>query len=119
MNGAGDFASATTCTQCHDKKAAGPHAGRVGCNSCHRAHGPSGPASPPGCTSCHAIQKLGGKVSGSVSKKTGFVVVGDSPGSKYDKAVSLKVPVLDEDGFKVLLADGPEAARDRAVVGEG
>ncbi|WP_293769845.1 NAD-dependent DNA ligase LigA [Sporichthya sp.] len=63
-----------------------------------------------------AIQNLGGKVSGSVSKKTGFVVVGDSPGSKYDKAVSLKVPVLDEDGFKVLLAEGPDAARERAQV---
>jgi DNA ligase (NAD+) len=65
-----------------------------------------------------AIQNLGGKVSGSVSKKTGFVVIGDAPGSKYDKAVSLKVPVLDEDGFKVLLADGPEAARERATIGE-
>jgi DNA ligase (NAD+) len=66
-----------------------------------------------------AIQNLGGKVSGSVSKKTGFVVVGDSPGSKYDKAVSLKVPVLDEAGFQVLLADGPEAAMKVATVGEG
>ena len=63
-----------------------------------------------------AIQSLGGKVSGSVSKKTGFVVVGDSPGSKFDKAVSLKVPILDEDGFKVLLTDGPDAARERAQV---
>jgi DNA ligase (NAD+) len=50
-------------------------------------------------------------VAGSVSKKTGFVVVGDNPGSKYDKAMSLKVPVLDEAGFGVLLAEGPEAAR--------
>jgi DNA ligase (NAD+) len=57
------------------------------------------------------ITARGGKVSGSVSKKTGFVVVGDSPGSKYDKALSLKVPVLDEEGLKVLLAEGPEAAR--------
>jgi DNA ligase (NAD+) len=57
------------------------------------------------------IEELGGKVSGSVSKKTGFVVVGDSPGSKYDKAVSLKVPVLDEEGLKVLLSEGPDAAR--------
>jgi DNA ligase (NAD+) len=63
-----------------------------------------------------AIQNLGGKVSGSVSKKTGFVVVGDSPGSKYDKAVQLKVPVLDEAGFTVLLADGPDAARAVAQV---
>ncbi|MFI6520185.1 NAD-dependent DNA ligase LigA [Spirillospora sp. NPDC050679] len=59
-----------------------------------------------------AVQALGGKVSGSVSKKTGFVVVGDSPGSKYDKAVKLGVPILDEDGFRVLLADGPDAAKN-------
>jgi len=60
-----------------------------------------------------AIQERGGKVSGSVSKKTAFVVVGDSPGSKYDKALQLGVPVLDEDGFAVLLSDGPEAAVSR------
>ena len=58
-----------------------------------------------------AIQRLGGKVVGSVSKKTDFVVVGESPGSKFDKAVSLGVPILDEAGFGVLLADGPDAAR--------
>ncbi|MEV4638677.1 NAD-dependent DNA ligase LigA [Actinoplanes sp. NPDC049548] len=58
-----------------------------------------------------AVTSRGGKVSGSVSKKTAFVVVGDNPGSKYDKALQLKVPVLDEDGFGVLLADGPDAAR--------
>ncbi|MFC9972178.1 NAD-dependent DNA ligase LigA [Spirillospora sp. NPDC127200] len=58
------------------------------------------------------VQRLGGKVSGSVSKKTGFVVVGDSPGSKYDKAVKLGVPVLDEAGFGVLLAHGPDAAKN-------
>jgi DNA ligase (NAD+) len=57
-----------------------------------------------------AITSRGGKASGSVSKKTAFVVVGDAPGSKYDKAVELGVPVLDEDGFRVLLAEGPEAA---------
>jgi DNA ligase (NAD+) len=62
-----------------------------------------------------AVQNLGGKVSGSVSKKTGFVIVGDSPGSKYDKAVKLGVPVLNEDGLRVLLSEGPEAARGVAV----
>jgi len=62
-----------------------------------------------------AISGLGGKVSGSVSKKTDFVVVGDSPGSKYDKAVALGVPILDEAGFKVLLAEGPDAARTLAA----
>ncbi|MFI7678454.1 NAD-dependent DNA ligase LigA [Actinophytocola sp. NPDC049390] len=65
-----------------------------------------------------AIMARGGKASGSVSKKTAFVVVGDAPGSKYDKAVQLKVPVLDEDGFRVLLDQGPDAARDVAQVGE-
>ncbi|NMO52677.1 NAD-dependent DNA ligase LigA [Actinoplanes sp. TBRC 11911] len=63
-----------------------------------------------------AIMLRGGKVSGSVSKKTGFVVVGDNPGSKYDKALTLKVPVLNEEAFTVLLADGPEAARAVAEV---
>ncbi len=61
-----------------------------------------------------AVTSRGGKVSGSVSKKTAFVVVGDNPGSKYDKALSLRVPVLDERGFAVLLADGPDAAREVA-----
>jgi DNA ligase (NAD+) len=56
-----------------------------------------------------AIQERGGKVTGSVSKKTAFVVVGDSPGSKYDKAVQLGVPVLDEAGFRTLLEHGPGA----------
>src|SRR5262249_38915207 len=58
-----------------------------------------------------AIQTRGGKASGSVSKKTSFVVVGDNPGSKYDKAIQLGVPVLDEPAFTVLLTDGPDAAR--------
>jgi DNA ligase (NAD+) len=65
-----------------------------------------------------AIIARGGKAVGSVSKKTSFVVVGDSPGSKYDKAIQLKVPVLDEDGFRVLLAQGPEAATVLATIGE-
>ncbi len=64
-----------------------------------------------------AIQALGGKVSGSVSKKTGFVVAGENPGSKLDKAASLGVPVLDEDGLRVLLSDGPEAAAATATAG--
>jgi DNA ligase (NAD+) len=61
------------------------------------------------------IMARGGKAAGSVSKKTSFVVVGDSPGSKYDKAVQLKVPVLDEAGFRVLLEQGPEAAQEVAL----
>ena len=64
-----------------------------------------------------AVQELGGKVTGSVSKKTDFVVVGADPGaSKYDKAVKLGVPVLDDDGFAVLLTQGPDAARAQATV---
>lgn len=57
-----------------------------------------------------ALQSRGAKVTGSVSKKTSFVVVGDNPGSKHDKAMQLKVPVLNEEGFTVLLDEGPEAA---------
>ncbi len=56
-----------------------------------------------------AILVRGGKASGSVSKKTDFVVVGDSPGSKADKAEQLGVPILDEDGFKHLLETGEPA----------
>lgn len=56
-----------------------------------------------------AILVRGGKAAGSVSKKTAYVVAGDAPGSKYDKAVELGVPVLDEDGFRRLLDGGPDA----------
>jgi DNA ligase (NAD+) len=66
-------------------------------------------------SAAEAITSRGGKVSGSVSKKTSFVVVGDSPGSKYDKAVAAGVPILDEAGFAVLLSDGPEAALKVAI----
>lgn len=62
-----------------------------------------------------ALGSRGAKVTGAVSKKTDFVVVGDNPGSKYDKAVQLKVPVLDEQGFEVLLEQGADAARENAV----
>ncbi|MFF8025457.1 NAD-dependent DNA ligase LigA [Streptomyces sp. NPDC007896] len=62
-----------------------------------------------------ALQSRGAKVTGSVSKKTSFVVVGDNPGSKYDKAMQLKVPVLNEEGFTVLLEQGPEAAAEVAL----
>jgi DNA ligase (NAD+) len=65
-----------------------------------------------------AITSRGGKVASGVSKKTSFVVVGDSPGSKYAKAVELKVPILDEAGFAILIKDGPEAAAGVARIGE-
>jgi DNA ligase (NAD+) len=64
-----------------------------------------------------AIMSRGGRAAGSVSKKTAFVVAGDAPGSKYDKALELGVPLLDEAGFRVLLDRGPEAAREVATVG--
>ncbi|MGW0969818.1 NAD-dependent DNA ligase LigA [Streptomyces sp. NPDC002516] len=61
------------------------------------------------------LQSRGAKVTASVSKKTSFVVVGDNPGSKYDKAMQLKVPVLNEEGFAVLLEQGPDAAAEAAL----
>ena len=51
------------------------------------------------------IQAAGGKVTGSVSKKTDYVVVGADPGSKYDKARELDLSVLDEEGLLKLLSD--------------
>ncbi|MEV6986283.1 NAD-dependent DNA ligase LigA [Sphaerisporangium sp. NPDC051017] len=56
-----------------------------------------------------AIQGRGGKVTGSVSKKTSFLVAGENAGSKYDKALKLNVPILDEEGFRTLLDHGPDA----------
>jgi len=57
-----------------------------------------------------AILVRGGKAAGSVSKNTDFVVVGENAGSKEAKARELGRPILDEAGFEVLLARGPEAA---------
>jgi len=54
-----------------------------------------------------AILSRGGKAAGSVSKKTDYVVVGENAGTKAEKAEQLSVPVLDEDGFARLLAEGP------------
>ncbi len=56
-----------------------------------------------------AIISRGGKASGSVSKKTDYVVVGENAGSKADKAEQLGVPVLDEEQFTTLLEQGPDA----------
>jgi DNA ligase (NAD+) len=63
-----------------------------------------------------AIEERGGKVSGSVSKKTSFVVAGQNAGSKLEKAESLGVPVLDEAGLAVLLSEGADAATASATV---
>lgn len=48
------------------------------------------------------IENLGGKVTGSISKKTDYVVVGDDPGSKYDKARKLEIKILSEEEFQKL-----------------
>ncbi|WP_425441626.1 NAD-dependent DNA ligase LigA [Sinomonas mesophila] len=67
-----------------------------------------------------AIIVHGGKASGSVSKKTDYVVAGESAGTKLDKAEQLGVPVLDEDGFRALLAHGPAGVGGAApAAGEG
>ena len=66
-----------------------------------------------------AILLRGGKAAGSVSKKTAFVVAGEAPGSKYDKAIELGVTVLDENGFRTLLAEGPEAVAQGDDEGAG
>lgn len=50
-----------------------------------------------------SLEKLGAKVTGSVSAKTNYVVVGADPGSKYDKALQLKIPILDDGAFKQFL----------------
>jgi DNA ligase (NAD+) len=65
-----------------------------------------------------AILARGGKAAGSVSKKTDYVVAGDAPGSKYDKAVELGVPILDEDGFRRLLAEGPASPPETPLATE-
>ena len=53
-----------------------------------------------------ALKAFGAKVSGSVSKKTSYVVAGEAAGSKYDKAISLGVPVLDEAQLLQILETG-------------
>ena len=54
------------------------------------------------------VTSLGGNVSSSVTKKTDYVVTGESPGSKYAKAQKLSIPVLNENEFLALIAEYQE-----------
>jgi len=54
------------------------------------------------------IESLGGRVTGSVSKKTDYVVLGKDPGSKYDKAVKLGIKIIDEKEFERLISEGQQ-----------
>jgi DNA ligase (NAD+) len=65
-----------------------------------------------------ALKALGARISGSVSKKTSFVVVGSDPGSKYDRAVELDVPILSEADLATILATGEVTAADAEVPGK-
>ena len=53
-----------------------------------------------------AVLARGGKVTGSVSKKTDYLLAGENAGTKYDKAEALGVPILDLQQFTLLLAEG-------------
>ena len=54
-----------------------------------------------------ALERLGARVSGSVSKKTSFVVVGQDAGTKLEKARTLGIETLDEEAFRALIMDAP------------
>ncbi len=49
------------------------------------------------------VEKIGGKVTGSVSRNTDFIIVGENPGSKYNKGVELGVEIIDEERLKTLI----------------
>jgi hypothetical protein len=57
-----------------------------------------------------AVERLGAKVAGSISKKTDLVIAGDKAGSKLDKARALEIPIFDEGWLEALIASGGDAA---------
>ena len=61
------------------------------------------------------IKELGGSVSGSVSKRTDYLVAGEDAGSKLAEAESLEVEVLSEDGFERLLSERAESHADEQM----
>lgn len=65
----------------------------------------TGTLSKPRDYFANIIKQHGGKVSSSVSKKTSYVLAGESPGSKYDKAEALGVTIIDESKFKQLIGE--------------
>jgi DNA ligase (NAD+) len=66
------------------------------------------------------VKARGGKTTSSVSKKTGAVVAGDKPGSKYDKALTLGVPIVRGEDFERFLAEGlPPAETESGSESEG
>ncbi|MCA9451962.1 MAG: hypothetical protein KC584_04925, partial [Nitrospira sp.] len=54
----------------------------------------------------HKIEELGGRVTSSISKQTDYLIAGEDPGSKYDKAATLGVRILDENAFSLLIQSG-------------
>jgi len=65
----------------------------------------TGSLSVPRNTIKDNLEKYGGKVTGSVSKKTDYVIVGEAPGSKLDKANKLDIPILDQEGLVEFLKE--------------
>ena len=65
-----------------------------------------------------AIQSLGGKVAGSVSSRTDFVVVGKNPGSKHTKALELGIEVLSEKDFEAMVGDPAKVSNLAANLGQ-
>ena len=68
----------------------------------------TGTLSTPRDTIKEKIESMGGKVSDSVSKKTNYLVLGENPGSKYTKAISLNIPIMKEEDLIMMFGDVDE-----------